>query len=33
MLGEAATAEWHDQTRLTYTTLIDTGLSGFPNDI
>ena len=24
MLGEAVTAEWHDQTRLTYTTLIDT---------
>ena len=24
MLGEAATAEWHDQTDLTYTTLIDT---------
>ncbi len=24
MLGEAATAEWHDRTRLTYTTLIDT---------
>jgi hypothetical protein len=24
MLGEAATAEWHDQSALTYTTLIDT---------
>lgn len=24
MLGEAATAEWHDQTELSYTTLIDT---------
>ena len=24
MLGEEATAEWHDQTELTYTTLIDT---------
>lgn len=24
MSGEAATAEWHDQTELTYTTLIDT---------
>ena len=24
MLGEAATAEWHDQTELTYTALIDT---------
>ncbi len=24
MLGEAVTAEWHDQTELSYTTLIDT---------